>query len=116
MARSVGKTMASGEPNMTDETKRPEAEGVKDSAFGRVTRRSFLSQLGAAGVTVASVRSVTPASAQTVPPAQASQAEEIEGAVALRLRVNGKDVQIKVDPRTTLLDGLRETIHLTGTK
>jgi xanthine dehydrogenase YagT iron-sulfur-binding subunit len=103
---------------MTDHTKRPDTEGVKDSVFGRVTRRSFLSQLGAAGVTVATVRPV-PAPGQTAAPAQAAEAmraEEIEGAVALRLRVNGKDVQINVDPRTTLLDGLRETIHLTGTK
>jgi xanthine dehydrogenase YagT iron-sulfur-binding subunit len=103
---------------MTDETKGPESDGAKDSIFGRVTRRSFLSQLGAAGVTVATVRPA-PAPAQTVPPAEAPQATgtgEIEGAVALRLRVNGKDVQIKVDPRTTLLDGLRETIQLTGTK
>jgi xanthine dehydrogenase YagT iron-sulfur-binding subunit len=109
---------------MADETKPPETKDVpetkegKDTLFGRVTRRSFLSQLGAAGITVATVRPA-PASAQDAPPAQAAEvagAEEIEGAVALRLRVNGKEVQIKVDPRTTLLDGLRETIHLTGTK
>jgi len=103
---------------MTDETKRPDAESEKENIRGRVTRRSFLSQLGAAGVTVATVRP-SPASAQTTPPAQMPQAatgEEIEGAIALRLRVNGKDVQIKVDPRTTLLDGLRETILLPGTK
>ncbi len=96
----------------------PEAKELKDNVFGRVTRRSFLSQLGAAGFTVATVRPA-PASAQDAPSAQAAEvagAEEIEGAVALRLHVNGKDVQIKVDPRTTLLDGLRETIHLTGTK
>ncbi len=103
---------------MTDETKGPETEQVKDTVLGRVTRRSFLSQLGAAGVTAATVRPA-PASAQIAPPTQTARAaeeEEIEGAVALRLRVNGKGVQIKVDPRTTLLDGLRETIHLTGTK
>ncbi len=103
---------------MTDETKRPETEEAKDSILGRVTRRSFLSQLGAAGVTVAAVRPA-PVSAQTVPAAGTSdvtKVEEIEGAVALRLRVNGKDVAIKVDPRTTLLDALRETIQLTGTK
>jgi xanthine dehydrogenase YagT iron-sulfur-binding subunit len=40
----------------------------------------------------------------------------IEGAASLTLRVNGKDRKLRVDPRTTLLDCLRETIHLTGTK
>jgi xanthine dehydrogenase YagT iron-sulfur-binding subunit len=103
---------------MIDEKKRPETEEAKDSSSGRVSRRSFLSQLGAAGVAAATVRPATaPAQTLAPPPApEATAAEEVEGAVALRLRVNGKDLRIKVDPRTTLLDGLRETIHLTGTK
>ncbi|MGH7752087.1 MAG: 2Fe-2S iron-sulfur cluster-binding protein, partial [Gemmatimonadales bacterium] len=33
-----------------------------------------------------------------------------------RLRVNGADHLIEVDTRTTLLDALREHLHLTGTK
>ncbi|MDB5465153.1 MAG: ferredoxin [Phenylobacterium sp.] len=36
--------------------------------------------------------------------------------VAVRLKVNGKDSALTLDPRTTLLDALREHIHLTGTK
>ncbi|CAH0352221.1 Aldehyde oxidoreductase iron-sulfur-binding subunit PaoA [Sphingobium sp. CECT 9361] len=32
------------------------------------------------------------------------------------LKVNGKDVRMTLDPRTTLLDALREHLHLTGTK
>jgi xanthine dehydrogenase YagT iron-sulfur-binding subunit len=40
----------------------------------------------------------------------------IEGAVAITLRINGKDRQLRVDPRTTLLDCIRETVALTGTK
>jgi len=40
----------------------------------------------------------------------------IEGAVPLTLRINGKDHQLRIDPRTTLLDCIRETIVLTGTK
>jgi xanthine dehydrogenase YagT iron-sulfur-binding subunit len=40
----------------------------------------------------------------------------VEGAVAITLNVNGKAHAIEVDARTTLLDGLRETILLTGTK
>ena len=40
----------------------------------------------------------------------------IEGAVPIKLRINGKDHQLRVDPRTTLLDCLRETVALTGTK
>lgn len=40
----------------------------------------------------------------------------IEGAVPVALRINGKDHQLRIDPRTTLLDCLRETVALTGTK
>jgi len=40
----------------------------------------------------------------------------VEGAVPIVLRINGKDRELRVDPRTTLLDCLRETVVLTGTK
>jgi xanthine dehydrogenase YagT iron-sulfur-binding subunit len=36
--------------------------------------------------------------------------------VKLTLRVNGQDHTLSVDPRTTLLDALRDSIGLTGTK
>ena len=32
------------------------------------------------------------------------------------LRINGTDHAVRLDPRTTLLDALREHLHLTGTK
>lgn len=34
----------------------------------------------------------------------------------VELTVNGDHVQLQLDPRTTLLDALREHLHLTGTK
>jgi len=40
----------------------------------------------------------------------------IEGAVPITLRINGQDHPLRVDPRTTLLDCIRETVALTGTK
>jgi len=36
--------------------------------------------------------------------------------VAVRLRVNGSDHQLRVEPRMTLLDALRDGLGLTGTK
>ena len=33
-----------------------------------------------------------------------------------RLRVNGTEQRLSLDPRTTLLDALREHLHLTGSK
>jgi xanthine dehydrogenase YagT iron-sulfur-binding subunit len=38
------------------------------------------------------------------------------GAVPLTLRINGAEHRLRLDPRTTLLDCLRETLVLTGTK
>jgi xanthine dehydrogenase YagT iron-sulfur-binding subunit len=48
-------------------------------------------------------------------------AQQIAGAlgpdeVSLRLRVNGGEISLQVDPRTTVLDLLQERLHLTGTK
>jgi xanthine dehydrogenase YagT iron-sulfur-binding subunit len=36
--------------------------------------------------------------------------------IPIRLHVNGRDHQLSLDPRVTLLDALREQLHLTGTK
>ena len=103
---------------MGDEKKSTE-ETAKDSFLGRVSRRSFLSQLGAASVAAASagplVAAAQPVAAQSAAPVETG-AEKIEGAITLNLRVNGKPLQVEVDPRATLLDTLRESANLTGTK
>ena len=39
-----------------------------------------------------------------------------EAASRVVLRVNGKPRELELDPRTSLLDALREHLHLTGTK
>lgn len=41
---------------------------------------------------------------------------EIHGAVPITLRINGESHALRIDPRTTLLDCIRETVALTGTK
>jgi xanthine dehydrogenase YagT iron-sulfur-binding subunit len=41
---------------------------------------------------------------------------DVVGAVPLTLRINGKDHRLRIDPRTTLLDCIREAVELTGTK
>jgi xanthine dehydrogenase YagT iron-sulfur-binding subunit len=43
-------------------------------------------------------------------------ASAVEGAVPVTLRINSKEHQLRIDPRTTLLDCIRETVALTGTK
>jgi xanthine dehydrogenase YagT iron-sulfur-binding subunit len=87
---------------------------------GQISRRSFLSHLGAAGMAATAAPLAAPAqnNKETAAAVADSTAglEAIDGAVALRLRVNGKMLDLKVDPRATLLDTLRETANLSGTK
>src|SRR5256885_10116482 len=45
-----------------------------------------------------------------------SPAHEDPNAIPITLNVNGKLHSLKLDPRTTLLDALREHLDLTGTK
>jgi xanthine dehydrogenase YagT iron-sulfur-binding subunit len=93
------------------------AKNPDNEPAGRVTRRSFLSQIGAAGMVATAApliaRADTPTALATP---QVTPAETIENAMTVTLSVNGKPAKITIDPRATLLDALRETIGLTGTK
>ena len=79
------------------------------------TRRDFLETSLKTGAVVAAV----PAALQgqdSQEDAVVAARPNIEGTLPITLRINGKDRQLRVDPRTTLLDCLRETVVLTGTK
>ena len=83
------------------------------------TRRKFLLTTGnsvAATVVGACVPALANSAAGESDSALASEGPNIEGAVPITLRINGKDHQLRIDPRTTLLDCIRETVALTGTK
>ena len=83
------------------------------------TRRKFLLTSGTS-VAASLVAAYVPASANSAAgdsdSAPSSAGPNIEGAVPITLRVNGKDHSLRIDPRTTLLDCIRETVALTGTK
>ncbi len=49
-------------------------------------------------------------------PAAAQGAGAAPASLDLVLRVNGTEHRLTLDPRTTLLDALREHLHLTGSK
>jgi xanthine dehydrogenase YagT iron-sulfur-binding subunit len=83
------------------------------------TRRKFLLTSGSS-VAASLVAAYVPASAKSAAgvsdSAPTTAGPTIEGAVPITLRINGKDHKLNVDPRTTLLDCIRETVVLTGTK
>ena len=83
--------------------------------FGKSeTRRKFLKQftITSAAMTLGP-RLISVSSAA---PAEKPAGVAAENAVDVHLKVNGKDYALKLDPRTTLLDALREHLHLTGSK
>jgi xanthine dehydrogenase YagT iron-sulfur-binding subunit len=82
--------------------------------FGRSTRRKFLSRLGTAGL-LATAGPVTTAFGQ-LPVKESPPSSESKDAIPVTLKVNGKKHDLRIDPRTTLLDCLREHLHLTGSK
>jgi xanthine dehydrogenase YagT iron-sulfur-binding subunit len=80
------------------------------------SRRTFLVTTGTtAAATIVGAYLPVGASTVEIDPA-AADGPKIEGAVPVTLRINGKDHKLNVDPRTTLLDCVRETVALTGTK
>ena len=84
--------------------------------YNRFSRRSFLSHLGAASLVAAAPPALASTSASEAPQAAATEEAVTEGTVALNLRVNGQSHSLRLDPRTTLLDCLRENLALPGTK
>jgi xanthine dehydrogenase YagT iron-sulfur-binding subunit len=77
----------------------------------RMTRRTVLEAGTAAAAALSLLVDAQPAPAQAV--AETGSAPD---RVAVELRVNGHRHALTVDPRTTLLDALREHLALTGTK
>jgi xanthine dehydrogenase YagT iron-sulfur-binding subunit len=96
---------------MSDQKSRE--SGQYDAEHQGLSRRTFLATSGTAGVVAAlDTRELMAQSAAAGDVA----ANERPGTVPLTLRINGKEHRLQVDPRTTLLDCLRETVALTGTK
>jgi xanthine dehydrogenase YagT iron-sulfur-binding subunit len=75
----------------------------KRSSDPSVSRREFVGSAIAGGVA-------------TVLPAGAQTPEASEASINCTLTINGQQHEFQLDPRVTLLDLLRERLHLTGTK
>src|ERR1700733_842090 len=106
-------------PSAVDAESYPDSAAVAPSETpqsNRLSRRSFLSHLGAAGLAVAAPPVLASASTPVAPPPVATEEALPEGTVALTLKVNGQSHALQLDPRTTLLDCLRENLALPGTK
>ena len=89
---------------------------MEDNGLNRpdvdLTRRELLKLSAAAGGALVAGRLLPEAAL----PAAGRRADAAAGPVDVLLRVNGAEHRLRLDPRTTLLDALREQLHLTGTK
>ncbi|MES2919954.1 MAG: aldehyde dehydrogenase iron-sulfur subunit PaoA [Verrucomicrobiota bacterium] len=76
--------------------------------MSEITRREFL----ILGTATAASSVLPPSAAAQVPAVSADPSPPVKVAFT----VNGKSCDLELDTRTTLLDALREHLHLTGTK
>ncbi len=76
---------------------------------GGTTRREFITQTSALTAGIAFTTSATKKIASKLSAPQ-------PGMLVVTIEVNGKNKTLEIDPRTTLLDALRENMQLTGTK
>src|SRR5437773_532813 len=74
-----------------------------------LSRRNFLKSTGVVGLATAVIQPAG-AAAQSGPPAVGP------GEVPVRLNVNGRQINLMIEPRVTLLDALRMRADLTGNK
>jgi xanthine dehydrogenase YagT iron-sulfur-binding subunit len=107
-------------PSAVDSESYPDSASVAAPAeappANRVSRRTFLSHLGAAGLAAATPPVLAATPAPTAPAFSATEEALTDGTVSINLNVNGRFHALRLDPRTTLLDCLRENLALPGTK
>jgi xanthine dehydrogenase YagT iron-sulfur-binding subunit len=110
-AQSPDRRLAPDQQTLELEPLPPPPTGVG----GRLSRRSFLSGLGATSVLAGAAPLAT--AAPVIAPEVEDGHGDLPGTANVTLRVNGKEYTMRnLDTRATLLDTLRERIHLSGTK
>jgi xanthine dehydrogenase YagT iron-sulfur-binding subunit len=80
------------------------------------TRRKFIKQIAGTSAALAISPTLLNIPALDATERSAAGATSTTGTVSVHLKINGTELTLDVDPRTTLLDGLRERLHLTGSK
>lgn len=85
---------------------------TNDQGSCNPSRRSFLKRTTAAAAVLAAPPALLKAADKKLDEKAAQYFEQLP----LQLEVNGKPYSLQVEPRVTLLDLLREQLHLTGSK
>ena len=93
-------------------------DGTVDEQKGKFTRRRFLGSAGLTAVAAVAESRIVGAATAAAEAAEADQSSKLHGpdAVSISLNINGEAKTLSVEPRTTLLDALRNHLDLTGAK
>jgi xanthine dehydrogenase YagT iron-sulfur-binding subunit len=107
-----------GEPEPGRQPNRDQRRDDKTGHFfgGPESRRKFLKQFTVTSAAMTLGPRLLNLSSAEAAEKTTDAAAVAENAVDVRLKVNGKEYALKLDPRTSLLDCLREHLHLTGSK
>lgn len=108
-----GHATSPDEPLSSRELELMEAFGAKGS-----TRRDFLKMLASTGLSLAAADLLMGAHASAQEQARTDLPKPVAGiqTVPVSLKINGHTYPLELDTRVSLLDALREKLHLTGTK
>ncbi len=82
----------------------------------KISRRGFLKGMGSGLLGSATLATGGLLSKETAAAILGPDVEIISGFQTITLSVNGRNYQVKVEPRTTLLRALRDHLNLTGSK
>ncbi len=96
---------------MTEKPPSSENDSPKKRKSNGVSRRGFLHGAGVGGTALGA--GLLGSVAQ---PAEAATSQAGPAAVPITLRINGKAMNLTVEPRVTLLDAMRNYLDLTGAK
>lgn len=103
-------------PGLNSTDHRPEGQGTNETGKAGITRRGFLKGAGLSAAGTALLDGVQAFGHETAPAGQSGVTELGPGPFPVKLRVNGKEHALQIEPRTTLAEALRIQLGMTGTK
>jgi aerobic-type carbon monoxide dehydrogenase small subunit (CoxS/CutS family) len=116
--------MAISEESMTEDNSRPSTQTEPETSASPsnaqpssgISRRGFLKGAGITAAGTALLEGMQVLSREAAAAVTPDVHEFGPGAVAVTLRINGKEHALQIEPRTTLAEALRMHLGLTGTK
>jgi aerobic-type carbon monoxide dehydrogenase small subunit (CoxS/CutS family) len=101
---------------MSDPTKPTRSSPEDQSENHGISRRGFLKGAGLTAAGTALIDGIQAFGRETTATTNPGVRELGPGPVPIRIKINGKEQSLEIEPRTTLADALRIQLGMTGTK